>query len=361
MEIQWLKNLVEQLKIKIDFRRTNSPSLRAKNVAVVIHEGLKYSETKDLVNSVIDQQLVGLKEEAKAVFEKRVEEFEGLLIGKMGKLSEEEMGKLKEPDTQVALLEAVKTSGRKQDKTLRDLLANLVISRIQNEEPGKEELKNIVYNEAISTIGKLTTDQLKIITLCYIIRYTANNAITSWGTLEVFLDKHVKPFLGFKNTNAEFQHIEYAGCGSLGVGSVGVVKAYRDRYSFLFADVIERGRIDNLEIPVEVKREILVLDTSGSGYLLRVRNKTELDKYLDGKGLEEQKRNQLIALYDTSIKNEGGVREDLGKITIAEQMIQLWEKSNISHLSLTSVGIAIATSYFEQVTGEKVDIDIWIN
>jgi hypothetical protein len=93
-------------------------------------------------------------------------------------------------------------------------LSSLIIQRINND---NEDLKRIVYDEAISTINKLTIDQLKIITLCYLLKYTSYGGIVSWEAYKKYLDRHIKPFLGFKNTNAEFQHIEYAGCGSIGI------------------------------------------------------------------------------------------------------------------------------------------------
>ena len=54
---------------------------------------------------------------------------------------EAEIAKLREPDTQLTLMEAAKISGRKQSEELRNLLANLVVSRIKNDNSGKEELK----------------------------------------------------------------------------------------------------------------------------------------------------------------------------------------------------------------------------
>ncbi len=45
-------------------------------------------------------------------------------------------------------------------------------------------------------------------------------------------------------------------------------------------------------------------------------------------------------------------------------MKEVFEKFNntqLNQLSLTSVGMAIAIAYYEQVTNSKLDIDIWIN
>lgn len=371
MGIQWFKNFVEKIKIDFNLNKVNSPSLKIKNDAqnidtqvgqIIINQGLSYSEARDLIVSVVDQKLIGFKDEAVTIFNKRRDEFKKLLSEKIKDLPEQDMVKLREPDTQIALLEAAKISGRKPNEELRNLLANLVVSRIKNDKTGKEELKNIVYNEAISTVSKITTDQLKIITLCYLARYTSYSGIVSWDTFKNYLNTHIKPFIHFKNTNAEFQHIEYAGCGSMGVGSWNLVDIYRRQYSFLFSNLIEKVKIEDINLPKEIKNELLHLNTTEDKYFVRIKNKEELEKYFKNKKLEEAKISQFIALYERNIKNSEEVKKKLEEETeIGKELSILWEKSGISHLSLTSVGIAIAASYFEQTVGEKINIDIWIN
>lgn len=371
MEISWLKNIVEKIKVTFDFRKVNSPSLKLENKArevtnqigqVNIQHGLTYSEAKDLVSSVVDQKLIAFKDEAESTHIQRTDEFKKLFTEKIKDLPEAEISKLREPDTQLTLMEAAKISGRKQSEELRNLLANLVVSRIKNDNSGKEELKNIVYNEAISTINKLTIDQLKIITLCYLLRYTSYSGIISWDTFKNYLNTHIKPFLGFKNTNAEFQHIEYAGCGSIGIGGWDILNIYRQQYSFLYFNLIEKDQIDELVLSGQIKMEIIALDTKEDKYFIRFKNKTELEKYLKEKNVGGETEKKLVSIYESHIMSSEEVKKKVSDETeIGKELLDLWEKSNLKHLSLTSVGIAIGASYFEQVTGEKIDISIWIN
>ena len=371
MDINLFKNIFEKIKIKFDFKKVNSPSLKIENKAegvetqigqLNIQQGLTYSEVKDLVTSVIDQKLIAFKDEAKVIYYQRTEKFKKLITDKIKNLPEEEIAKLKEPDTQLTLIEAAKISGRKQNEELRNLLANLVVSRIKNDKSGKEELKNIVYNEAILTVNKLTVDQLKIITLCYLLKDTSYGGIVSWNTFNNYLNTHIKPFLGFKNTNAEFQHIEYAGCGSIGIGSWDLINIYRLQYSFLFLNSVEKKEIDELNLQENVKQEIVVLDTKEDKYLIRFMNKGILEKYLKKKQVNEEIAKKLGLIYESHIKNNDDVKKKiLDETEIGKELLDLWENSNLKHLSLTSVGIVIGASYFEQVTGEKIDIGIWIN
>ncbi|MFH1048173.1 MAG: LPO_1073/Vpar_1526 family protein [Patescibacteria group bacterium] len=371
MSISWFKNIIEKIKLTFDFKKVNSPSLKIENKAdgvktqigqLNIQRGLTYSEVKDLVISVVDQKLISFHDEAKTIYDKRTDEFKKLLMDKIKDLPEEEIVKLKEPDTQLTLVEAAKISGRKQNEELRNLLANLVISRIKNDKSGKEELKNIVYNEAISTVNKLTVDQLKIITVCYLLKYTSYNGIVSWDTFRNYLNTHIKPFLNFKNTNAEFQHIEYAGCGSIGIGSWNLINIYKQQYSFLFFNLVEKDQIDGLALSDEIKNEIFVLDVKEDKYFVRFKNKTELDKYFKNKKIDKEIIIKLVSIYENHIKNNEEIKKKIVEETdIGKELIDLWEKSVLKHLSLTSVGIAIGASYFEQIVGEKIDIGIWIN
>lgn len=371
MDINWLKNIVEKIKITFDFKKINSPSLRIENKAeevkaqigqVNIQNGLTYTEAKDLVNSVVDQKLVEFKDEAESTYIQRTNEFKQLLAEKLKDLPEQEISKLKEPDTQLTLIEAAKISGRKQNEELRNLLANLVVSRIKNDKTGKEELKNIVYNEAISTINKLTIDQLKIITLCYLLRYTINGSIVSWNRFEEYLNTHIKPFLGFKNTNAEFQHIQYAGCGSISIGSWDLIKLLKMEYSFLFLNLVEKDQIDGLNLLDEIKKEIVVVDINEDKYFINFRNKTELESFLKEKNVNKETEEKLVSIYENHIKNNEEVKKKTSDETeVGKELLDLWEKSSLKHLSLTTVGIAIGASYFEQVIGEIIDIGIWIN
>lgn len=280
-------------------------------------------------------------------------------LGKIIKQNDELQKVIGSPDFQYISKTATISASRSSSIELHKNLSSLITQRINNDD---EDLKRIVYDEAISTIGKLTVDQLKIITLCYLLKYTSYGGIVSWESYKTYFNKHLKPFLGFKNTNAEFQHIEYAGCGSIGIGSWDVVNIHKQQYSFLFLNLVEKEKIDTLNFSDEIKKEIVALDQKEDKYFIRFKNKTELENYFKAKKVDEENIKKLVSIYEGSIKNNEDIKKKISEeIDTGKELIELWEKSNIKHLSLTSVGIAIGASYFEQITGEKIDISIWIN
>lgn len=280
-------------------------------------------------------------------------------LGKVIKQNEDLKKVISSPDFQYISKTAAISASRSSSAELHKNLSSLITQRINNDD---EDLKRIVYDEAISTIGKLTIDQLKIITLCYLLKYTSYGGIVSWEAYKKYLDTHIKPFLGFKNTNAEFQHIEYAGCGSIGIGSWDVLNIHRQQYSFLFLNLVEKEQIDSLNFPDEIKKEVVALDQKEDKYFIRFKNKTDLENYIKEKKIDEEIGKKFISVYESNIKNNDDIKKKITEETdTGKELVELWEKSSLKNLSLTSVGIAIGASYFEQTTGEKIDISIWIN
>jgi hypothetical protein len=370
MDTNWFKNIIEKITIIFSFKKINSPSyknidktrIENKPEIQIINQGITPSEAIKLINTVLDQRLVSLENKAREYYQERRHEFVRFLTDKIKELPEEEISKLQDPDTQLALIDAANISGRKQNSELRNLLSNLVIKRIKNDNSGKEELKNIVFNEAISTINKLTVDQLKIITLCYLLKYAFNRKINSWSALDEYLNTRVKPFTGFKNTDTEFRHVEYAGCGSIGLVSWNILNVFKFNYSFLFLKLFPKQTVDKISIPDEIKNQLFVLDPKEDKYIITVKNINDLDKYLNQNSRDENLNNKIIKIFKSNLIEDIEVKENLIKETVlGKDIINLIDNTDLKHLSLTSVGIAIAITYYEQTTRDNLDIDVWIN
>lgn len=199
---------------------------------------------------------------------------------------------IESPDFQFISKKASISASRSSSIDLHKNLSSLMIQRINSD---NEDLKRIVYNEAITTIEKLTTDQLKILTLCFLLRRTRFNSLNSIEQFKQYLDQHIKPFIDFKRTTAEFEHLVYTGCVSIiSIVSYDINKLLKGNYDNLFKDT------DSPEV--------------------------------------------LLADNDTATK-----------------LMSAWKDTQIQNMDLTSVGIVIATTYYEQITNSRLDIDIWIN
>ena len=193
----------------------NSTNLQAGRDIVVSSGNVALYSIEEVAKQLMGSVFGELPEDTKKQIETNQKSYFQALsenLGKIIKQNEDLKKVIDSPDFQFISKTASISASRSSSAELHKNLSSLMTQRINNDD---EDLKRIVYDEAISTIGKLTTDQLKIITLCYLGRYTTYGGIASWDTFKTYLNKHIKPFIEFKNTNAEFQHIEYAGCGSI--------------------------------------------------------------------------------------------------------------------------------------------------
>lgn len=198
---------------------------------------------------------------------------------------------IESPDFQYISKKATISASRSSSEELHGNLAALIVNRINHDH---EALKRIIYNEAIDAIEKLTHDQLQILSTGFILTRTKLEGVNSVAQFKQFLDQRVKPFLCFKNTITEFQHLVYVGCANIGLLNVDLKKLFVKNYPNIFME-------------------------------------------------------------------SDDIFEVLKDNSTAMQLKALASATPITRLELTPVGIVIAATHLEQVTRDKLNMDIWIN
>ena len=134
---------------------------------------------------------------------------------------------------------------------------------------------------------------------------------------------------------------------------------YEEKNSYC---LIEKKDIDDLKLDEVFKNEIFALDSITQKYIIKIKNKKNLTTHLIEKGIEKSIMNKILSAYQKNINDpKDAFIQIKEKTDIGENLLNIWEKSVIQRLSLTPVGIVIAKSYYEQVTGEKINIEKWIS
>lgn len=317
------------------------------------------ADAEKLIELLFQQNFPKLKEESQKIARNSAEKFCQTFLSRLkSELNPEDIQKVSDPDFQFVLNSSVIQAGRKDEQELRENLAYLLVERIKN---SNDNLRSIVYNEAIETIGKLTQDELKIIALTFLLRYTKFTEVENLQDLNNLLARVTSPFLNFKNTNAEFQHIEYTGCGSIGFGSWNYLDSIVNSYPELIPFVVSTPQVQFLQIPENIFEEIFekISDTECK---FKIVFEPKLVKYIQDKKLIEITKNSIIANYQSSRNNAINKLSELIKdkefITNSANIVF---ETPLKSLSLTSVGIAIAAIYCERILEQKFDITNWIN
>lgn len=316
------------------------------------------SDAERLFELLFKENFPKLQEEAQKIAQQSINKFcKEFVIKAKANLNEEEIKKLADPDIQYVLTKSILQAGRRDKKDLRENLSYLIVERIKNSD---HDLKSLVYNEAIETIGKLTIDGLKIITICFILRYTRRLKIKNIDELNNFI-KLLEPMFDFNNTNTEFQHLVYAGCCELGIGSWVLVNTLAESYPQLCPLTISADQFVGHNIPSEIMMELFT-KINDSEFEFKITNGNELESYLKSKSIPEIAKNEINSHFSSAKQTQTQKINELVKnsesIQKANDMVS---NSALAHLTLTSVGIVIGAMYYEKITGEKLPIDIWIN
>lgn len=274
-------------------------------------------------------------------------------------LTQEEMSKFTDPDIQFVLNSSINSCARKDDEQLRKMLTDLIIKRIKND---ADDLKQKVLNGAITATQDLTTNQMKIITLCFLMKHCGFENINSMQEFKAFLERQIKPFVYFKGTLAEFQHIQYSRCGNIEeFMSVSIPARFKKEHSFLFAKGSEKEEIDNLEISQDIKNVLFREHTENHKIYFNVRNEVALQKYIDENNYDNKVKNMLINFYNQKLPPDDDAQKIMEEqIPWIKDLFKAFKDTKIGNLTLTSVGIAIAISYYEQNVATPLDLDIWI-
>lgn len=193
------------------------------------------------------------------------------------------------PDFQYILKKAVVSASRSSSKELHNSLSSLIIQRINYD---KEDLQRIIYNEAILTVEKLTENQLKILTLFFLITKTKISGLKDVYTFAHSFNSKIKYFIDFKVDQIQFEHLAYTGCSTFSVAVRGLEQLIQSNYPEFF-------------------------DTDDA----------------IKKMLEQGSFSGLVSAW----------------------------KSPVSNMNITSVGIAIAITYYEKILNEHLNADIWLH
>lgn len=268
----------------------NSVNVQGKNITYNQNNyGISYSDVKDIAMTVFKSNFYDLGQRVESIVQERAEKILDDYLLKLNEKDPKYVLNTQNPDIRYTLYEAQKNYARRGDKNTGDLLVETLVQRTITE---NNPIKELVLNEALEIIPKITTKQIDILSLIFLIKY-----------LNFRVDVPVEDFLNIirpiKNTTTIdtndlfYQHLQYTSCLSVSIGSIDFKRIIQNKFP-------------------QIKDEKQAQDT--------INSHSEL----------------------SDLKN-------------------MWDNSQLSHCSLTSVGIAIAISNIKVKSGLELNLDIWIN
>ena len=206
------------------------------NLSTTINYGMGYTETKDLFMDLFHIEFTKLGKDVEHLINERAEK---IVVDYLNKLVQEDPNLIqntKNPDIRYDIIEAQKAYARLGDQEMADLLVKILVERTKSTE---NTFKNIALNESLSVIPKLTSKQIDVITLIYLVRYYS--FVPTFKMPFDFYYQTLVNFLAVEIPNSEmfYQHLQYSGCLSISIGSSSFASIFMHKFPHLFKDETE--------------------------------------------------------------------------------------------------------------------------
>jgi hypothetical protein len=338
-----------------------STAIQAGGNVTITKAGLTYAEVRDVALDVFRANFYQLAGVAEHTARSRAEEITGEFLSKLQEEHPAGLEKSNDPDFQYALFTVQREYARNGDKQLGDLLVDLLVDRSKQEQ---RDILQIVLNESLNTAPKLTESQLAALALIFLFGHTQNFRVGNHETLGLYLDKHVAPFASkiVKNL-ACYQHLQFCGCGSIGLGTreleliIGSVYQGQFLKGFDEKEVADRG----ISLGLDPNFFIRCLNDP-SKIQVRANSKETLEKAFEAYAVTPDDRSKIGALFDVGKMSNSEIRDKCIEIRpFMSEVFDVWSDSAMKNFTLTSVGIAIGHANIKRLVGEFANLSIWIN
>jgi len=336
-------------------------AVQAGGNVTVVNVGVTASEARAIALDVAKATFLELSGTAKETAAARVEEITNHVIEKLELDYPAGLQKAKDPDFQYALFTVQKEYARNGDTELGDLLVDLLVDRSKHDQ---RDILQIVLNESLSTAPKLTESHLAALAVIFLFKYTQNLRVGNHQMFGDYLDKHVLPFIAkLSKGNAGYQHLEFTGCGSIGLGGPTLEGILGEVYQGQFLKGFDQTEVANRAITVGLDpRFFIPCLNDPSKFQVKANNQESLEKLHDSQSVTTDDRAKIIELFSLNKMSEPEIKEKAISIRpYMKDLIDIWHDSPMEAFTLTSVGMAIGHANVKRLVGEFANLSIWIN
>lgn len=322
--------------------------------------GLSYRDAKEIALDVFKENFTSLSEQAKQTAKERAEKLVDAFLNEVKAKNPDLLNSVQEPSMQLALYSAQKSYARTGDKDVADLLVDILVNRAGQKD---RNLKQIVLDESLEVVPKLTNEQLDILTIVFIIKYSANKNLKNLEALKEYLEACIKPFTdNLTKDDSAYQHLEYCNCGSVSLLNNNIENIFLARYKGLFCKGVELEKFEEIygnlaEFPnmlVQCLHDKLKLQVNAL-------DDDVLKDQINKNQLSEDNSQKITTFFNSNLMSENEVKEYLAKQgDFMIELLDVWESSSMNQMTITSVGIALAQANFKRKTGQSINLSEWI-
>ena len=325
--------------------------------------GISYTEARQIALDVFNANCQTLIREATRTSEIRANEIVEDFIKKLFEEHPELSYRLQEPSIQYSTFYVIMNYVKTGDVDLKERLLKMLMHRMEAKDRSMEQ---IVLDEAIEILPKLTQDLINILSLVFSAIYVRHN-IKNLDTFNDFINNKLMVFYPDQTSDAIYTHLQYTGCCTLlseGATYKPFPSIIKNRYSGLFnkgfsKELLEQSLSANFELisPIvtncQQNMTLLQFNALNESVLNSVISKHNLG-HLSNKIIQLHKQTEMsdeeIASYlcTTNSKMKAFMEEWKGN------------RSSLKSIALTSVGYAIAILNYNIKTNANISFNGFI-
>lgn len=328
---------------------------------VVVNNGLSYSEVRSVVLDVFHSNFLQMAGEAKEVARQRAEEITDKFLEKLQKENSAGLSQASTPDFQYGLFSVQRDFARTADSNLGDLLVDLLVDRTKHPQ---RDMVQIVLNECLVVAPKLTNGQLSALAIVFFLKYCSSSGILTFEQFLAQFNQFVRPFIDtLPRGSASYQHLEFAGCGTVQVTSSSLEDILWTRYQGLFDKGVDAAELSGSAFYFNANQQLTgpcALDASK--IQVRAQNLDHLEKLLAAYRVSPEDAQRLRQAFGKNRLSAAEIKAKcIERVPYMQSLFDLWMSTQLHNITLTSVGIGLAHANIKRLTGEFANLSIWVN
>lgn len=325
----------------------------------IINIWVTYSEAKEIALATFKENMPVLASQAQSIANQRVEEMTWEIMQKLQRIDSQEIrDTLATPWMQYAIYTAQKEYAKTWDKDLSEVLQDILVERSKYK---NRNILQIVHDESLIVVSKLTTQQFDILSLIFILKYTINYSVVDYLSLKRYFEVNVFPFLdSISDEWSTYSHLEFTSCATEQISKSKFIPFLKRVYWWVFFKWFTKENFLDLNIwPLENYNEIIIYNWT---WLCKFNTMSfdKIEDIIDNKYWTDIK-NALKSFYNSYLMNDIEIKERLlGLNPKFIDLLDKWDNWTISSMTLTSVWIAIAHANMKRKVWIDADLSMWI-
>lgn len=324
----------------------------------VIVQGITYADARQIAVDVYRANALDMQGLAKQVASERAEHLIDQFLQKMKATGAPNVSEAANPDFQHTLFEAQRAFARAGDVATETVLVNLLIQRATE---NARNIRQVVLNEAVTAVARLTPQQIDLLSLVFLLRHCSVPGMTSRKQLMGPLLAATLFNTAIPESDTVCSYLAYAGVAQHTMTPTSLQAILRSGYPGLLTRGFEKPLFDTLIAAEPAVEKILMPSEFNPGFVqVRGHNESAMNSLCEQLGISEHTRLQLARKVEERPLSDNEIEALFATTAATKTLFRAWNTSPVQHYVLTSVGQAIGHANAVRHNLLHTDLGVWI-